>query len=327
MKKVSFILSVFSIFISTCSYAQITIERPIEKENKTEKEEVKYDSLSNMNKANIMSLKGQTIFVKGTPYTKKNGFGYLFYEKKGFSSDYHKGKLYKQIITKKNGYEQKHTPYELLAGKYLVIKDIYQLHTGSYGNEYDYCLLLKNEEDSLYCYMNEREVSNEADEFIILGYYEKLKEKYVGKTFKATGRNEFSKFGTEEKIDIAPGTTFKCVDITITLADYNGIYAVLENSSIGKIKAKISEDGIPIDVIDISYFNQLVKKYGTQYANLIIAKQVKVGMTKQMALESWGKPYDGINKTTGSFGIHEQWCYGSGVYLYFENGKLTAIQD
>ena len=320
MKKVSFILSVFSIFISTCSYAQITIVRPIEKVDKAEKE-VKYDSLSNINEANIRSLKGQTIFVKGTPYAKRNDFLHLFYEEKGFNSNSFGKRVYKQV--EKNGL--KYTPYNLLEGKYLVIEDIYIQKYPRDNEIYEYCLLLKNEEDSLYCYLSGRDPA--MSDFIILGYYEKLKEKYVGKTFKATGRNEFSKFGTEEKIDIAPGTTFKCVDITITLADYNGIYAVLENSSIGKIKAKISEDGIPIDVIDISYFNQLVKKYGTQYANLIIAKQVKVGMTKQMALESWGKPYDGINKTTGSFGIHEQWCYGSGVYLYFENGKLTAIQD
>ena len=45
-----------------------------------------------------------------------------------------------------------------------------------------------------------------------------------------------------------------------------------------------------------------------------------------MCLESWGKP-DDINTTIGSYGTHEQWVYGNGYYLYFENGKLTNIQN
>lgn len=45
-----------------------------------------------------------------------------------------------------------------------------------------------------------------------------------------------------------------------------------------------------------------------------------------MCKESWGEP-ESINKTTGSYGTHEQWVYGSYNYLYFENDKLTAIQN
>lgn len=47
---------------------------------------------------------------------------------------------------------------------------------------------------------------------------------------------------------------------------------------------------------------------------------------KQMRIEAWGEP-SSINKTTGSWGTHEQWVYGSGNYLYFEGNKLTAIQN
>jgi len=37
---------------------------------------------------------------------------------------------------------------------------------------------------------------------------------------------------------------------------------------------------------------------------------------------SWGKPQS-VNKTATRFGVHEQWVYG----LYFDNGKLTKIQN
>lgn len=48
-------------------------------------------------------------------------------------------------------------------------------------------------------------------------------------------------------------------------------------------------------------------------------------MTKEMCKEAWGEPYD-INRSSGSWGTHEQWVYGSS-YLYFEGNKLTAIQN
>lgn len=70
----------------------------------------------------------------------------------------------------------------------------------------------------------------------------------------------------------------------------------------------------------------LIDKYGESIANLIIQHKVKIGMTKEMARESWGIPED-INKTTTQYGTFEQWVYGGGNYLYFDNGVLTTIQN
>jgi len=54
---------------------------------------------------------------------------------------------------------------------------------------------------------------------------------------------------------------------------------------------------------------------------------VRIGMTKQDVLGSnWGKP-NHINKTTRSYGVHEQWVYSGNNYLYFEDGILTTIQN
>ncbi len=35
---------------------------------------------------------------------------------------------------------------------------------------------------------------------------------------------------------------------------------------------------------------------------------------------------DSINRSVGSWGVHEQWVY-SGFYLYFKNGILTSWQE
>lgn len=54
---------------------------------------------------------------------------------------------------------------------------------------------------------------------------------------------------------------------------------------------------------------------------------VYIGMTKQQVLDSmWGEPTK-INTTTTKYGVSEQWVYPNNNYLYFENGKLTAIQN
>jgi hypothetical protein len=53
---------------------------------------------------------------------------------------------------------------------------------------------------------------------------------------------------------------------------------------------------------------------------------VRLGMLAEDAIaSSWGKPRK-INRSTYSFGVHEQWVYDGG-YLYFENGILTSIQN
>lgn len=54
---------------------------------------------------------------------------------------------------------------------------------------------------------------------------------------------------------------------------------------------------------------------------------VRIGMTPEdVRASSWGKP-EHINRTTATYGTHEQWVYGSGSCLYFEDGILTTIQN
>ena len=70
----------------------------------------------------------------------------------------------------------------------------------------------------------------------------------------------------------------------------------------------------------------LIKKYGEKYGTMIADGHVAIGMTKPMCIDAWGKPQD-INRTTGTYGVHEQWVYNMKSYLYFENDILTTIQN
>lgn len=77
---------------------------------------------------------------------------------------------------------------------------------------------------------------------------------------------------------------------------------------------------------EIKRKKELINKYGQTNGIKIFAGYIWIGMTKEMVLESWGEPKD-INRTVGSWGVHEQWIYYGDKYLYIENGKLTSWQD
>lgn len=52
-----------------------------------------------------------------------------------------------------------------------------------------------------------------------------------------------------------------------------------------------------------------------------------IGMTaKQVEDSRWGLPSH-RNITRDARGVHEQWVYGSGDYIYLSNGKVTSIQE
>jgi DNA integrity scanning protein DisA with diadenylate cyclase activity len=109
-------------------------------------------------------------------------------------------------------------------------------------------------------------------------------------------------------------------------AGYISYSSLVENefikNALGEIKAeqfkKLEEDN--------PKFARLIKKYGKATAARIMAKDIWIGMTSEMAQDALGKPGD-INRSTFSWGVHEQWVYSNGKYLYFEDGVLTSWQD
>lgn len=78
---------------------------------------------------------------------------------------------------------------------------------------------------------------------------------------------------------------------------------------------------------DARLWNQaLINEYGKKNAKLMQEGRVRIGWTKEMCSISWGAPID-VNRYTTALGVTEQWIYGLYDYLYFENGKLTFIQN
>jgi hypothetical protein len=67
---------------------------------------------------------------------------------------------------------------------------------------------------------------------------------------------------------------------------------------------------------------------GLKEASEALAKKpgARIGLTVQRVINetNWGPP-DHVNRTVTASGNQEQWVYGDGAYLYFENGRLVSI--
>jgi hypothetical protein len=76
----------------------------------------------------------------------------------------------------------------------------------------------------------------------------------------------------------------------------------------------------------IKYRNECLAKWGQKMGSYIADNKVVLGMNKEMCTVAWGNPIE-INRTIVRGLTSEQWVYGWGTYLYFDNGTLSAIQD
>ena len=56
---------------------------------------------------------------------------------------------------------------------------------------------------------------------------------------------------------------------------------------------------------------------------LLTNKEVRIGMTAEQVIRLCGKP-NRINESVNARSKSEQWVYGSGIYMHFDNGILTS---
>lgn len=103
----------------------------------------------------------------------------------------------------------------------------------------------------------------------------------------------------------------------------------IENADIAKVSkkygAKVGSWYRGLSEYSRNKFQKAASKWGAATAKEIVEGYVRIGWSKEKCRMSWGAPRD-INTSIGVWGRHEQWCYYDS-YLYFENGKLTSIQN
>tara|TARA_R110002111_G_scaffold239342_1_gene300992 strand:+ start:82 stop:1047 length:966 start_codon:yes stop_codon:yes gene_type:complete len=297
-----------------------------------------YDSIQNFLGKDVYKYMNQDLYlIEKSESLRKYGYrGFLTSYKRVDYSKMTRKEMYEASKPNANVYkccDSYNSKYEELKAKYFKVIDIHKHPRAEesqyiYGKEYYLELVEKESKDTLY-YEYDSEFKHSFP-FLVVGFYEKQKEKLNGQefVFKDNTLNVSSGSGldikTGEPITIKTGDKWKFKDLTIE-EKYYTLAIVVENSA-GETTT-VSYDTTFDDrnyAFTAKEADKLTVKFGAGNFEIILQGKVKIGMTKEMCKLSWGEPND-INRTISSGRNSEQWVYDDN-YLYFDGNKLTTIQ-
>ena len=326
MKK-TILLILLTAMSLTSTFAQITIMKVASKREEVT-DNTPYDSLDNFVGKNVRKYIGQDLYLKCQAEGLRD-FGYS-----GFFNDFTKV----SSINKSNIYkccDNFNSKYDALNGKYFKVLEVLNHPKAKeneqiYGSTYFLKLEEKESRDIVY-YEYSSASSNDVFPFVVVGYFIKSKAIYIGTEYVLRGRNwidskpEMLDIQTGKTVDFTAGSIWKCIDITIE-EKYCGLSLILENANGEKLAYSMSQiwNGYTYFAFPKSDADKYKEMFGQENWDLVLAGNVKIGMTKEMCRLSWGKP-ESINQTIMEGKKTEQWVY-TGNYLYFDNGILTAMQ-
>lgn len=264
-----------------------------------------YDSLNNISVKSCKGLPGQTLFMCGE---KKAGNSYVstFYTDNFLTVD--KPKTYKD--------DKYSTPAEAVVGKYFEVEKVY---TKPAGITLRYALLLREKESGDIVYF---QPTIYPRAMICLGYYEKLKSRYIEKTFLSLGLRVKTMDGGI--VTPAIGSEYRCKDVGLEM-NKDGVILILENESGEQVKATPVADEV-YEFITTEHRDHIIKKYGQKYGEQIALRQIALGMTPEMVLAAWGEPYR-KSTTQNETKTAESWAFDRNRYVNFENGKVVYVSS
>lgn len=193
---------------------------------------------------------------------------------------------------------------EMVKRIYTSLNDFYSKESTKTDYQYDELEIIKKQIDSV---------------FSVIEY----------SRINGTEKNQYISFFKKLRSDIDSTMCYKKIEKEV-VDWYSG--EVLR-TTISNEKGKFSEISYlkPKEFIVQKKYKRAKKlydKYGwdKEVCYTISQGKIQVGMNKEMVKIAWGSPKD-INRTTNKYGTHEQWCYSSGNYVYFDDDELTSIQN
>lgn len=337
MRKILFLftLSVFSCLI----FAQITKIAVEPVKEKVAENIAVYDSTRNYLRADVMLYKGQTLYIKGSKEGDKEKVFYGFYNY--IPSDNYSPKDEEVFeLRYYNGYQ--YSASEELKDHYFYIEDVLKNPVDTRDKNI-YYLKLRDLSNNRIIYLSYDKIPWKWEpELLIVGYFEKLKQLYIGQTYEFYDPTLVN--GVKNDIYLSPDTVkyagkrysernhtiWKCIDISIEDGNNYDLVAVLYNDKLGKAYAKIDEI-LPENYMNSRLWNcktneMNISIWGEETFNLIRQKRIRLGMKRDACLLSWGEPQDIIRETDAK-AVTEQWTYDGGVTLYFKNGLLEKVRQ
>lgn len=119
-------------------------------------------------------------------------------------------------------------------------------------------------------------------------------------------------------------------DYVVAVEYVNGFFLVLNISGSGYLHNSnvwLHKESAKILMARGKYID-VIKKYGKITGTKILNGEYWIGMTESMAISGgWYPGSVKVNRTVNRYGTSEQWVCKRGVYLYFDDGILTAFQD
>ena len=235
----SFITIIASFLFITNCYSQITTITAKEKEE-SELEVQKYDSLENLNNKNVLLHEGQTLFLQGSKYAKENNYYGIFFTKIITEDSWDNNPyVYKPIAGKGRRIV---SSYSELVGKYYKILSIQVGETSSYETTYWFQLVGDDKTPFYFRWQPAHINYTITTDFVTLGYYEKMKQIFVGKEFYSIGSTGHPKVDSKETIKAPHKTKFKCIDIAVNIGEDAPHLPFLKMPNMEKSKDKLSKD-------------------------------------------------------------------------------------
>lgn len=173
---------------------------------------------------------------------------------------------------------------------------------------------------------------------VIKGYDKKLRDIYISERYIPIHPLEVTNLIDNSKRIFSNSDTLKCVDVAYSDdKDFSELLILRDNADSLYYAHKVSVDLWCMSLSklkeseaakhsDLLYREQkMCSKYGERIGRIIARGTVKIGFTKEQCIDAWGEP-NSINITTTRYSVNEQWVYDN-KFLYFQNGKLSAIQQ
>lgn len=285
-----------------------------------------YDSTINFLGKDVYKYIGQELYLKEKKVILRQ-FGY-----DAFLIDYTKSKYESSNVYKCcDNYNSK---YNELAGKYFRVLDVIKYAKADegdlYGSLYKFYLKLEEKETKDIVYFKYDVSDDFSFHFIVVGYFEKLKQTAIGKEYIVRGRNWIStgeimtdmKSGTPVS-NFNAGGKWKCIDVSVEDRYYE-LCLILENDKGEQIPLGVDYAKDTYWVFESGLAELYRDKFGDEDWQRILDGKIWIGMTQEMCQLSWNKP-EKTNEIITFDKISEEWIYPESI-LYFENGILILIR-